>query len=397
MSLKPWRGGITHALKNRMSLKSAKSLRIEMSKIAVIVLSLALFFGPFSAQASAPSCLSFFRIKSVDRRLSEAKNLGLRTPLGVNFVQIIAPAKKSFPTLLLLPGVNLLMAELNLRALVEKGFGVVSVQFSSQAFSVNQLETQELKSFRERNPSMQDYANETTQIVNYLNEDLGIKNIIPVGLSFSGAISAQLKGFPLIIESVPMTSTKAAVPMADQFRSMLKAAESLNPFLGPTLSRSAIDQAYHSVSANRADSMIAKYHFSAEKRADFALGFTKMAHASEDFDWKNLEIPKETARVMIVAAKEDSLLLKDQILNYQRLVREQYNIALIIFSETGHIIPQEQPEAYAQVLNMIVPKSEKLRQANAPLSGVMIMDPSTGVLTQLSASAADELLAKLTK
>ena len=130
---------------------------------------------------------------------------------------------------------TLLVATQNL---IKRGFGVATFNFSTQPLSVAQLAEKEEPYFKSHDVSLKDLAEETAAIAGALKKQYGIDNVIPVSLSYSGAVSPFIKGYKLMIETVPMTSAAAENPQLEQYRQMLKAGEVWNPVFGPGITRS---------------------------------------------------------------------------------------------------------------------------------------------------------------
>ncbi|MBI3548394.1 MAG: hypothetical protein HY078_04995 [Elusimicrobia bacterium] len=291
-------------------------------------------------------------------------------PGRVLFTQTIRPSHAGKPTFLMLPGVNrsLLAEEPAAKAIAAKGYGVATFNFSVQPLSIAALEEGERPAFRAKDLSLEDLAEEAESFA----ASLSGTRLIPVSLSYSGAVSPYLRGFPLIIETAPLTSAAAQNPDLDRYRQTLRAAELWNPVFGPGITRASLDQSYKSVWRGQVDATLRQFDLPASRREDMIEGYTVMSRATEGFAWKGLELPAETRRVFILGGGEARPLRSHQIETFLGLLESRTDALLVLIEGAGHIIPSEQPRAFADVLDLIATNGFEIA------SGVVVVSPSTG-------------------
>jgi pimeloyl-ACP methyl ester carboxylesterase len=270
-------------------------------------------------------------------------------------VEVVPPASPDRPLFLLMPGIHRSgrLNDPSSLALIKKGFGVAEVDFSAHPFSIVQLGKGESPSFRRRSPSLQDLANEIDFVAAELTKRFGAQNLIPVSLSYSGAVSPLIQSRALIIETVPMTSERAVNPEGAAFRDQLRAGEVFNPIFGPTISRNILDQAYRSRWSQQTDAIIQSFGLSRDRRTDIIEGYSALSRASEDAAWKGKALNNAGHRAFILAEGENQKLLVDQLETVKALLVEGKSVSLFVVENSGHIIPVEQPEIYAQLLATI--------------------------------------------
>jgi pimeloyl-ACP methyl ester carboxylesterase len=275
-----------------------------------------------------------------------------------------------------------------MQVLAHQGFGGATFNFSTQPFSVSTLNKGESPFFRRKNPKLQDLAAEVEAVANLLREK-GFANIIPVSLSYSGAVSAHLKGFPLVLETVPMTSTAATNPQLEKFRQTLKAGELFNPIFGPGITRSLLDQAYRKQWTQQTEAITKQFNLPADRKEDMIEGYTSMSRAAEGFDWKDVRLDSKTRRVFVLAGNEAPTLLRNQIQTFQRLMSERNDALMFLVLESGHVVPAEQPIAYASLIRLLVTNKIGIS------SGVVIVKPSTGEIQATTGADATKTLEKI--
>jgi pimeloyl-ACP methyl ester carboxylesterase len=302
------------------------------------------------------------------------------------FYQVVAPASPSGRTLLLLPGINrsLLLVDEPVRALAERGYGIVMLQYSTQPHSVVALKPEVRPHFLDQAVSLDDLTAEVTELADHLKRT-GKKNLIPVSLSFSGSTSARLKGFQVAIDVVPMTSYAAANPGFQSVTSWFESTRWMNPFGTDWMQRNALDQAYRLHWEKEADSKIKAFGLRPSTKENIVQGYSAMSRAIEDFDWKN-ESPDKTARRLIVVAENDERsLLKNQIESFQRLKAQGYAVNLVIVQGAGHGVFSSHPNSYSFLIDRFLKKK-------GFASSVSVLDPLAHTLESVSAQDEDNLL-----
>ena len=324
-------------------------------------------------------------------RLAQARTEILRMKEGrVLYSQLVMPAEGR-PMLLLMPGANraFTLQDRGIKELVERGFGVATCNLSVQPFSLLSLKSGERPAFRDTDPQLQDFAAEVQFVAENLKAAHGLANVIPVSLSYSGAISPFLKGFPFVVETAPMTSTHAARPELGRYYETLKAGTVFNPIFGPSLMRSALDTAYRQTWAPQVEMIIEQFSLSRERTNDMIEGYVSMSRATEAFDWKDLRLSKNTRRAFIVGTKEQSSLLRHQIETFERVRAERADSLLFVIEGAEHLIPALQPISYAAVFEFLASPAAK------EASGVAFVAAESGKIEFKSAADAKKLIDKL--
>lgn len=295
------------------------------------------------------------RFAEVKARIKDSKPQ--RLDLGEGRIiqyQIVKPENPDLPTYLLLPGVNrsLFLDDKAPTMIAFNGFGLATFNFSVQPLSVGMLKKAERPHFLDSEVGFAELAREAEAFSQYLAEQ-GIKNVIPVTLSYTGAISPLLKKSSLVVDVVPMTSWEATNPELAQYYNTLKAGEFWNPIFGPGITRAALDSAYRSQWVKKVDSFIEEYKLPAYRREEMVQGYIQMSRASETKDWDIKTVAKGPRRIMVLAGQETPSLLKHQLTTFQKMISERSESLLVMVLESGHIIPNDQPEAFAVLLQAI--------------------------------------------
>ncbi|MFA6236871.1 MAG: hypothetical protein WC635_06040 [Bacteriovorax sp.] len=275
--------------------------------------------------------------------------------------QVVKARNAALPTFLFLPGVNrsLLADEAALEALSNEGFGVVTMNFSTQPFSVNQLSKGALPDFRATSYTIEQLGAEVSALADVLKKKFAAKNIIPVSISYSSAVSSTLNNFPFIIDAVPMTSSAAVNPELEAYRAYLKTGEIFNPIFGPGITRSLLDQSYYKKWATQVDSIVEQFDLNKDRRADMIEGYTVLSRATEGFVWDLKKTPSQTRRVFLFARDDSPSLLKDQLQLFLNSLDSNSNSLAFIVNDSGHVLPVDQPVAYANILSFLASSESK--------------------------------------
>lgn len=285
--------------------------------------------------------------------------------------ELVRAKNSKLPTFLFLPGVNrgLLASDDALVSLAEQGYGIVTMNFSTQPFSVSALEKNVKPHFRTTTYKLDDLNTEVTALSDELKKNFNVKTIVPVSISFSSAVSSSLQNFPFIIDAVPMTSSAAVNPDLEAYITYLKSAEIFNPVFGPGITRSILDQAYTSKWADQVDSMIETFELNKERRADMIEGYSVFSRASERFVWDLKKTSADTRRVFIFAMDDSPTLLKDQLQLFLKAMDSTPNALAFIVKDSGHVVSTDQPEAYASILNYLITTNVK------SVNGIFLVSP----------------------
>ncbi|QDK37003.1 hypothetical protein [Bdellovibrio sp. NC01] len=316
---------------------------------------------------------SFFFASVLSFAANKPQNLQLRLGDGrVVYFEYAKATKKDAPTFLLMPGVNrsLLLNESGPKELIARGYGVAAMNFSVQPFSVDALEKNETPFFMTNSKiSLADLAAEVQELATDLKEQFQVSDVIPVSLSYSGAVSPFLKNFPVIVEAVPLTSGPAQNPQLEQYRQSLKMGEFWNPIFGPGITRNLLDQAYRSKWSEQVDAISNQFAFDSSRKDQMIEGYTVLSRATEGYEWDLTTLPSKTRRVFMFAANESKSLLQHQVNTFLALYAKDKNVLLFVVKNSGHVIPSDQPESYAGILDLVAQgKTDKL-------GGVIEVDP----------------------
>lgn len=323
---------------------------------------------------------------------NDAQALQLRLGNGrVVYFEYLKPTKKGATTFLLMPGMNrsLLISEAGPQALAKKGYGIAAMNFSVQPFSVNLLEKNETPFFMKQSPSLQDLALEVDELGKVLKEQYQADTVIPVSLSYSGAVSPFLKSFPVVIDAVPLTSGPAQNAQLEQYRQSLKMGEMWNPIFGPGITRTLLDQAYRKKWADQVTSIAKQFGFSEQRYDQMVEGYTVLSRATEGYEWNVQALAKDVHRVFVFAADEDKGLFAHQVKTFLQIYKQDEKSLLFLVKDSGHLIPGDQPEAFANILEMIE------QGKTTTLNGVIEVDPTNRKTRNLRGAEATSYLQDL--
>lgn len=322
--------------------------------------------------------------------LSFAKSLEFRpSPGEIVALDLFVPSQPGKPTFLLLPGVNrgLLPDDEVVTKLRSLGFGVVVFNLAEQPLSLARLDKNEEPAFLHKQKSLSDLALDVQSLAQFVAEQLENKSeVIPVSLSYTGAISSFLKGFSLVIDVVPMTASSATNPDLEKYRDSLRLAEFWNPVFGPSVTRSMLDSAYRTKWGPQVDKMIEQFSLPKSRRELMIQGYTALSRASEGFVWGETQADS-ARRIFLVAGEDSKSLLKNQLQTFLQLLKRTSNSVLFMVRKSGHVLPSEQPVIYAQILNQITQDSFGIQ------SGVIEIIPGDTTSTKSwSGDAAEKQL-----
>jgi hypothetical protein len=306
-------------------------------------------------------------------------------------LELIKPKNSNMPTFLFLPGVNrgLIASDDALAALAQHGFGIVAMNFSVQPFSVNSLEKNVRPAFKTKSFNLTELGQEVDALAEQVKKTYQIQNIIPVSISYSSAVSSTLQNYPLIIDVVPMTSSAAVNPQLEAYRATLKAGEVWNPIFGPGITRSLLDQSYYSKWGSQVDAMISAFKLDASRRFDMVEGYTVLSRAAEGFQWDASKTLKTTRRVFMLAHDDDSQLLKNQLELVSKMLQENANVLAFVVNKSGHVMPADQPGAYAAIIATVTTGTMK------DATGIVEFDPGANKVIVYKAAEAQKYIRNL--
>jgi pimeloyl-ACP methyl ester carboxylesterase len=176
---------------------------------------------------------------------------------------------------------------------------------------------------------------------------------------------------PFIIDSVPMTSSAAVNPELEAYRSYLKSGEIFNPIYGPAITRSLLDETYYKEWRDQVDSITKQFDLNVDRKSEMVEGYTVFSRAAEGFVWDLKKTSAQTRRIFIFARNDSALLLKDQLSVFLKVLASTPNALAFLVNDSGHVVPTEQPQAYANILTYLVSADIKT------VSGIFEVQPGT--------------------
>jgi hypothetical protein len=261
------------------------------------------------------------------------------------------PRKRGYPTLFFLPGMGekIPLSKPALIDLVAQGFGVVSMNFSTQSPAIALMAEGEVPVFRQRTFTIEDFAWEVEELAKALRKNEGFEDLIPVSISFSASATAQLKSFPFIIETSPLTSAASANPVSDTYRKMLEGINAFNFFSGAQAVRQGMDISYRNFWLSHVNTEIEQNGYPSERREDMIEGYISMSRAAEGFNVEGLNLPKIVRRHYLIAGNEEPLMKRHQLKFIEHLKSEGYPVSIEELSEAEHRI-MDTPIEYAAAI-----------------------------------------------
>ncbi|MCF8060268.1 MAG: hypothetical protein K9K67_13285 [Bacteriovoracaceae bacterium] len=298
--------------------------------------------------------------RTVKDTLSLPGRQGQLTTNRLAYIEYASPKENGLPILLLGPGVNrgVLSFDSLLSSLRKKGYGYVSLHFSTLPHSVAALGAEKAPYFEEEDFTMKDYAEEMEAAGLWAKEKFK-REVIPVTLSFSGAPSSLLKGFKKIIDLAPMVSLKHARPTLHYYYRNLRLANMFNPF-GNAVIRAAMDQSYLTVWRPKTDEMIKGFGFAPELEEKILAGYMASSRTLEGFEWDPSETPDTTLRAFVLAEEEGDSLLEGQVEALKNFYEINKNTACFFVRGAEHAISFSHPVTTAIIIDKIV-KGESSR------------------------------------
>lgn len=258
-------------------------------------------------------------------------------------------------TLLLLPGVNRALSEndRSVQLLLAQGWNILMPSLPSHPASIAGLDKYEVPYFISRSQiRSQDLARDIESLV----EELGLKKVIPVSLSYSSSLSAHLSAekFPYIIDTVPLVVPTEADPRSAALAKQWEDMALLNPFVGPLWVRSFRDQAYYRHWSARVDENLKRdsaFYGDNPRVSDIKAGYVSIARAVEDFDFKKTVFDQNSQiRDFVFAGQEDPVRLQNQIAVLKNYLRSGKPTRVVVVQKAGHVLPTDMPAAYANIL-----------------------------------------------
>lgn len=266
-------------------------------------------------------------------------------------------SKPASTTLVLLPGVfrGIEQTDKIISLLTKAEINFVAIHFSGHPRSVLQYTASEVAIYKGgKGLTSEMLANEVKAVVAALK----IRKPLPVSLSYSATVVPHLDTgkFPLVIETAPIGAFGDNDPEGTALRKQW--ADWMKLWPPNTLwINAAKDKAYRDhwtkIANERTEpgSEMAK----PENLNRLIDGYMAMARATEDFNLTQQDFRTTPRRIWILAENEEAYRLKLQMQAVE-LYNKAQNVLVqpVVIPNSGHTIPMEQPEVYAEVLKAIV-------------------------------------------
>ncbi|MBC7467495.1 MAG: alpha/beta hydrolase [Bdellovibrio sp.] len=303
--------------------------------------------------------------KASDSAIPETGFIEISPAQHIAYDSAIVDADKA--TLVILPGVfrGLNRNDEFIKSLIQKKINFVTMNFSTQPASVATYAAEKKTYFDGgSNISSKGFADEVEVLV----DTLKIKRPLVITLSYSGSVSQFLNvsKFPTIIETAPV----GLLNDEDQKSAAnLQALENWYGTWGILLAPAYFatkDANYHQYWQP-----VAKQYSASDKRLDtdenlkrLTDGYVGMAKAIEKYDMRQQNFKSSPKRVFIFGENEDEVRKKTQ-LEAVEVYKKQTGLDAkpIIIQGAGHIVPNDKPEEYIQILSAILNKmDEKIKK-----------------------------------
>lgn len=260
-------------------------------------------------------------------------------------------------TVVLLPGINRSLemgSEKEFFAAAKKyKINILAIATSSHPRSVSELNADEEACFQTHEMTLRDYATEVEFVVSQLK----ITKPYVASLSYSASILSQLDShkFAGFIEIVPMgdpvEGADAMTKSGRDYQDFLK----LNPFMSGFV-RSQRDSAYNSSWSSRVKGSLAedpKFYGPSPRVDDIIEGYVSLVRASEDFRLNRVSFKAPRHFILVQNEEEERFGLQISAVQAEnrRLDGKQ---ALLIVSNSGHVLPSDQPASTLKALSTII-------------------------------------------
>ncbi|MFZ3230941.1 MAG: alpha/beta hydrolase [Pseudobdellovibrio sp.] len=265
-------------------------------------------------------------------------------------------------TLVLLPGVfrGLNRTDAFIKLLVEKKINFVSLHFSTQPASIVNYEKNK-KTYFENGENVT--SESLAQEVEILVTTLKIRKPLIVSLSYSGSVIQYLnpKTFPVVIETAPIGRfDEDASDAAIAFKAWEQWIKNFPG--GAAIAQAAKDSAFKkywgdvALQYSGTDERL-KSQENIDRMTD---GYMGMAKAVEEYDMRLQNFETSPRRVFILGENEDakrSAIQLEAIENYKKITG--IKAEPIIIKGAGHIVPNDRPESYVEILSAILNTFDK--------------------------------------
>lgn len=265
-------------------------------------------------------------------------------------------------TLILLPGIfrGLNRTDEFIKTLITKNINFVTIHFSTQPASVANYDAGKKLYFDGgKNVTSKGLAAEVETVI----DTLKIKKPLIVTLSYSGSVTQYLnaKKYPVVIETSPIGRFDESEP--DSAAAFKAWGDWFTLFGGGIFVQSAKDAAFRDYWGK-----VALQYTSSDKRLQspesisrMTDGYIGMAKAVEAYDMREQNFATSPHRVFIFGENEEDKRKQIQLEAVEKYKKETgISAAPIIIKNAGHIVPNDQPAEFVQILEAILAKFEKL-------------------------------------
>ncbi len=268
---------------------------------------------------------------------------------------IVRIIDEQLPTLILLPGIfrGFLQEEEYLKVLNRRKLNWVAWHSSRHPESIiNGNQNPWL-----RPASTQSLAEELV----VLKTTLKIQRPILVSLSYSASfipyVNPQI--FPIVIETAPMGQALENEPPSPYYESW-KQWVGMFPIFGNLVVANQEYWAYRGYWAQQTDNLIKTHPRYAPFQKAVAEGLAQLAYAARTFDLRDQDFSQGPQRFWILGQKENparKAIQREAIQMYEKQTGAENSS--IVIENAGHVVPNENPEAYVKALSDLVQKITK--------------------------------------
>jgi len=212
--------------------------------------------------------------------------------------------------------------------------------------------------------TVKDLADEVSAVAN----ELQITQAVPVSLSYSAVLTAHLdrEQFPFVIETAPIGKDTDGLPEAVVgFYKFWEAWVKTIPFYGEIWLKQTKE--YHL--RNHWAPTVDEYadQIPALKKPEYReraiQGYISLTRSAEGFHFATQNFKTGPSRYFILGENEEAdrmAIQKAGVLKYISETKHQDNVYII--PKAGHIIPNDQPAVYAEILSQVLDKISEPNQ-----------------------------------
>lgn len=267
---------------------------------------------------------------------------------------IIDPAQ---PTFVLLPGVYraLNFQDEVLKMAKKQKLNFISIHTSLHPESLNEIPDSEVPYFQFKKISLVDLAQEIVSVIEYYK----LQRPIPVGLSYSSAISSELAKmniFELVVETAPMIRFDESDPSGSATSDFWKNYFDMFPGFGSIFKDQFLAQIYTAHWNKELPNLIQRYpdYDTPKMKSLMVKGYTALSMAVDGFDYREQDFKNSSKRAFLLGQDEMEHrfeLQKEAIAKYESETGHKKSTKII---DAGHVIPNENPTEYLKFLKSVV-------------------------------------------